>query len=42
MLVDINATKFIMATELGATDCINPMELPTGVTIQSHIVALTM
>ena len=39
--IDINATKFIMATELGATDCINPMELPTGVTIQSHIVALT-
>jgi hypothetical protein len=31
-----------MATMLGATDCINPTELPEGVAnIQSHIVNLT-
>lgn len=39
--IDINPQKFIKATELGATDCINPKDLPEGVTIQSHIVSLT-
>jgi S-(hydroxymethyl)glutathione dehydrogenase / alcohol dehydrogenase len=40
--IDMNKAKFEMATMLGATDCINPSELPEGVAnIQSHIVNLT-
>lgn len=39
--IDTNPSKFGIATSLGATDCINPMELPEGTTIQSHIVAET-
>lgn len=40
--IDMNKAKFEMATMLGATDCINPTELPEGVAnIQSHIVNLT-
>lgn len=40
--VDMNPAKFEIAKSLGATDCINPMELPEGVAnIQSHIVNLT-
>jgi S-(hydroxymethyl)glutathione dehydrogenase / alcohol dehydrogenase len=39
--VDVNSSKFDMAKRLGATDAINPMELPAGTTIQQHIVSLT-
>jgi S-(hydroxymethyl)glutathione dehydrogenase/alcohol dehydrogenase len=39
--IDVNATKFDFARQLGATDCINPKELPEGTTVQSHIVSLT-
>lgn len=39
--IDINTDKFDIAKSLGATDCINPTELPPGVTIQAHIVSLT-
>lgn len=39
--VDINAGKFDIARSLGATDCINPTELPAGTSVQSHIVSLT-
>jgi S-(hydroxymethyl)glutathione dehydrogenase / alcohol dehydrogenase len=39
--IDLNESKFQLATELGATDCINPKELPEGTTVQSHIVSLT-
>jgi hypothetical protein len=39
--VDINPAKFAIATQLGATDCINSLELPEGTSIQSYIVAQT-
>lgn len=39
--IDVNPLKFEFAQQLGATDCINPTELPAGTTIQSHIVSLT-
>jgi len=39
--IDTNSSKFEIATTLGATDCINPKDLPEGVTIQGHIVSLT-
>jgi S-(hydroxymethyl)glutathione dehydrogenase/alcohol dehydrogenase len=39
--IDINPSKFAIATELGTTDCISPRELPEGTTIQQHIVSLT-
>ncbi len=39
--IDVNAAKFDFAKSLGATDCINPTELPQGTTIQQHIVSLT-
>ena len=39
--VDVNAAKFDVARSLGATDCINPAELPAGTTVQAHIVSLT-
>jgi Zn-dependent alcohol dehydrogenase len=39
--IDVNGLKFEHALKLGATECINPTELPTGVNIQSHIVTLT-
>ena len=40
--VDIDPSKFDMARSLGATDCINPMELPEGFSdVQSYIVHLT-
>lgn len=39
--IDINASKFDIARSLGATDCINPLELPQGTTVQAHIVAQT-
>lgn len=39
--VDINPSKFDIASELGATDCINPAELPSGTSVQAHIVQLT-
>ena len=37
--IDINESKFELAKKLGATDCINPMNIEG--TIQDHIVALT-
>ena len=37
--IDINESKFELAKKLGATDCINPMNIKG--TIQDHIVALT-
>jgi hypothetical protein len=39
--VDVNPDKFAIARTLGATDCINPLELPQGTTVQAHIVSLT-
>lgn len=39
--IDVNSAKFDFARTLGATDCINPTELPAGTTVQSHIVSLT-
>lgn len=39
--VDINPAKFAIATQLGATDCVNSLELPEGTSIQSYIVAQT-
>jgi S-(hydroxymethyl)glutathione dehydrogenase / alcohol dehydrogenase len=39
--IDINPTKFEMATKLGATDCVNSKELPEGITVQQHIVSET-
>lgn len=39
--IDINADKFDIAKQLGATDCINPNELPKDTTIQSYLVSLT-
>lgn len=39
--IDTNPSKFDIAKSLGATDCVNPMELPTGMTIQSYIVTET-
>lgn len=40
--VDIDPSKFDMARQLGATDCINSLELPEGFTnVQSYIVNLT-
>jgi S-(hydroxymethyl)glutathione dehydrogenase/alcohol dehydrogenase len=39
--IDLNSGKFEIATRLGATDCINPKDLPEGVTTQAHIVSLT-
>jgi len=39
--IDMNSAKFESAKQLGATDCINPTELPPGTTIQQHIVSLT-
>lgn len=35
--VDVNPKKFAMATSLGATDCINPNDIPPSKTIQSYI-----
>lgn len=39
--IDVNISKFDIAKKLGATDTINPADLPAGTTIQQHIVALT-
>ena len=39
--VDVNSTKFEVATMFGATECINPTDLAPGVNIQSHIIGLT-
>ena len=39
--VDVNSSKFEIATKLGATDCVNPMDLPEGVTVTSHIISET-
>jgi S-(hydroxymethyl)glutathione dehydrogenase/alcohol dehydrogenase len=39
--IDVNASKFEVASRLGATDCINPTDLPPGVNIQTHIIGLT-
>jgi S-(hydroxymethyl)glutathione dehydrogenase/alcohol dehydrogenase len=39
--IDINPAKFDIATQLGATDCIDSRALPAGVTIQQHIIGLT-
>lgn len=39
--VDINDTKFPIAKQLGATDCINPKSLPEGTTVQAYVVSLT-
>jgi len=39
--IDTNPAKFAMATQFGATDCINPKELPDGTTIQQKLISLT-
>jgi S-(hydroxymethyl)glutathione dehydrogenase/alcohol dehydrogenase len=39
--IDTNPSKFEIARKLGATDCINPLDLPSGSTVQSHIIAET-
>jgi len=35
--VDINPDKFRAAVALGATDCVNPTDLPEGKTVQTYI-----
>jgi S-(hydroxymethyl)glutathione dehydrogenase / alcohol dehydrogenase len=39
--VDVNDGKFAFAKKLGATECINPKDLPDDKTIQSHIIDIT-
>jgi len=39
--IDSNPAKFTMATQFGATDCINPKDLPEGTTIQQKLISLT-
>lgn len=40
--IDTNAKKFTIAQKLGATDFVNPAtDLPTGVSLQQHLVSLT-
>ena len=39
--VDVNATKFTIAKELGCTDCIDPKSLPEGTSVQAFIVEQT-
>jgi S-(hydroxymethyl)glutathione dehydrogenase/alcohol dehydrogenase len=42
LAIDINSSKFDIATNLGATDCIDPSNIPTaGMNIQQYIVSLT-
>lgn len=41
LAVDTNPAKFELAKKMGATDCINPKELPSDKNIQSHIVDIT-
>lgn len=41
IVVDMNPAKFERAVALGATDTINPKDLPEGVSVQSHIVSMT-
>jgi Zn-dependent alcohol dehydrogenase len=36
--VDVHEGKFARAREWGATDCLNPKELPEGTTVQEAIV----
>lgn len=40
-VIDVNPAKFDFARKLGATDVINPAELPEGTTVQAFIVAQT-
>ena len=39
--VDMNPAKFDIARSLGATDFVNPKDLPEGTTVQSFIVSQT-
>ena len=39
--IDMNPKKFEFAQKLGATDCINPKDLPEGTSVQAYIVAQT-
>lgn len=39
--IDLNPSKFDIARTLGATDCINPTELPAGTSVQQYIVEQT-
>eukprot|EP01034_Spumella_vulgaris_P016944 gene16944-21606_t len=39
--IDVNPVKFDIAKKLGATDVINPADLPEGTTVQAFIVAQT-
>lgn len=39
--VDMNPAKFDIARTLGATDFVNPKDLPEGTTVQSFIVSQT-
>jgi len=39
--IDVNPAKFEFAKKLGATDVINPLELPKDTTVQAFIVAQT-
>jgi len=39
--IDVNPAKFDIAKKLGATDVINPADLPEGTTVQAFIVAQT-
>ena len=39
--VDVHEGKFARAREWGATDCLNPKELPEGTTVQEAIVEMT-
>jgi len=39
--IDTNTAKFAIATQFGATDCINPKDLPEGKTVVQKIVEMT-
>lgn len=37
--VDLNSGKFELAKKLGATECVNPTELPSGTTVKDHLLS---
>jgi S-(hydroxymethyl)glutathione dehydrogenase/alcohol dehydrogenase len=39
--IDTNSRKESVAREFGATDFINPLQLPEGKRIQDHLIAIT-
>ncbi|KAI9340268.1 chaperonin 10-like protein [Obelidium mucronatum] len=39
--VDLNPSKFDLAKKMGATEFLNPSDVPAGVSLQQHIVSIT-